>query len=68
MARIEQNRRHQELTPDFDITLTVRDTAVDRADLRVALKPGTLNRLDEETMAILNEADKTTGLTGCLMG
>ncbi len=68
VARIEQNRRHQELTPDFDITLTVRDTAADRANLRVALRPGPCLRLDEVTLTILDEADKSTGLTGCLTG
>jgi hypothetical protein len=58
VARIEQNRRHQELTPDFDNTLTVRDTAADWADLRVALRPGPCLRLDEVTSTILDEADK----------
>ena len=58
MASIEHQRRHQELTPDFDITLTVRDTAADSADLRVALKPGTLLRLDQVWVTILDEAGK----------
>jgi len=65
MARIEQNRHHQELKPDFDITLTVRDTAEDWADLHIALKPGTLIDLDEVILTILDETDKdhwTNGL------
>jgi hypothetical protein len=55
---MEQNRRHRELTPDFDITLAVRDMAADWADLRVALSPGPCLRLDEVTLTILDEADK----------
>jgi hypothetical protein len=58
MAGIEWDRRYQELTPEFDVTFTARDTADDSADLRVALKPGRLQRLDEVTIAILDEAGK----------
>lgn len=58
MAGIERNRRHQELTPDFDVTCTTRDTSPDFADLRVVLKPGALQRLDEVIVTILDEAGK----------
>lgn len=58
MAGVERDRRYQELTPEFDVTFTARDTADDSADLRVALKPGRLQRLDEVTITILDEAGK----------
>jgi len=58
MARIEQDRWHQDLTPEFDVTFTARDTADDSADLRVTLKRSPLGRLDEVIITILDEAGK----------
>ena len=37
VAAIERDRRHDELTPVFEFTCTVRDAAPDSADLRVEL-------------------------------
>ncbi len=37
LVAIEQDRRHEELTPQFEITCTVKETADDKADLWVAL-------------------------------
>ena len=55
LAAIERDRRRDELTPEFDITCTVRDTSTDTADMHVALRPGRLERLDEVTITILDE-------------
>lgn len=55
MAAIERDRRHAELTPDFDISCSGRETAADSADLYIALKPGQLDALDTVTVAILDE-------------
>ena len=38
MAAIERDRRHDELTPDFDVTCTIRSTNADSADLHVAFE------------------------------
>lgn len=56
LAAIERERRHDELCPEFEITCTIRDTAVTSADLHVVLKPSDLGRLDEVTVTILDEA------------
>jgi hypothetical protein len=55
LAAIERDRRHDELCPGFEITCTIRDTAVTSADLHIALKPSDLGRLDEVTVTILDE-------------
>jgi len=55
---IEQDRRHEELTPEFEITCTVRKTASDSADLRVSLTGGSLDYLDEVVITILDEAGR----------
>jgi hypothetical protein len=54
----ERERRHEELTPGFVITCKERDTAPDQAFLRVALKSGRLEHLDEVIITILDEADR----------
>jgi hypothetical protein len=56
MVAVERDRRHDELTPEFEITCTMRATAPDSADLRVALTGGRLERLDSVTVTILDEA------------
>jgi hypothetical protein len=56
LAAIERERRHDELCPEFEITCTIRDTALTSADLHIALKPSDLGRLDEVTVTILDEA------------
>jgi len=58
LATIELDRRHDELTPDFDISCTERDTSPSTADMRVTLTRGRLERLDEVTITILDETDK----------
>lgn len=58
MAAIEGGRRRDELAPDFDITCVERATAPDSADLRVSLKPGRLESIDDVTITILDEADR----------
>jgi hypothetical protein len=55
LAAIERARRHDELTPEFDITCTVQDTSGDSAVLHVTLKPGKLERLDGVTVTIQDE-------------
>jgi hypothetical protein len=67
LAAIEADRRHDELAPDLEITCMQRQAAPDSADLYVALKPCTLERLDEVTLSILDEAGRdhwTRGLPG----
>ncbi len=67
LAAIELDRRHDELTPDFEITCAERDTSPGTADMRVTLRRGPLERLDEVTITILDETDKdhwTGGLPG----
>lgn len=56
VAAIERDRRHDELTPVFEFKCTVRDTAPDSADLRVALVGGQLERHAAVTVTILDEA------------
>ena len=58
VAAIEQDRRHDELAPEFEITCMVKKTAHDWADLRVTLTGGGLERLDEVVISILDETDK----------
>jgi hypothetical protein len=58
VTAIEQDRRHEELTPEFDITCTVKKTSDDDADLRVTLAGGGLDRLDEVVITILDEVGK----------
>jgi len=53
---IEQDRRHEELTPEFDVT--VKKTSDDEADLRVTLNGGGLDYLDEVVITILDEVGK----------
>ncbi|WP_300603000.1 hypothetical protein [Trebonia sp.] len=57
VAAIEQDRRHDELEPEFEITCIVEKTAVDSAVLRVTLTGG-LEPLDEVVISILDEADR----------
>jgi hypothetical protein len=58
VGAIEQDRRHEELMPDFEITCTVRETANDSADLRVSLTGGGLEYLDEVVLTILDETGR----------
>ena len=58
MAAIERDRRHEELTPKFQITFLESAGAAGRADLRVMLTGGGLERLDEVTVTILDETDQ----------
>lgn len=55
---LDSQRRHDELTPEFDISITAGENGVgDHAEMRVALtSPGGLDRLDEVIIAILDEA------------
>jgi hypothetical protein len=57
LAAIEEHRRHDELTPDFEITCTAGEPDGDSATLYVMLKPGGLERLDEVTITILDGSD-----------
>jgi hypothetical protein len=56
LASIERGRRHDEIAPVFDLKFT--ETGGDDASLRVTLTGGGLERLDEVTFTILDEADK----------
>lgn len=57
-AALDSQRRHEELTPEFDISITAGENGVgDHAEMQVALTgPAGLDRLDEVTIAILDEA------------
>jgi hypothetical protein len=68
LAAIEQDRRHEELTPEFEITCTVKTTARDWADLRIALTGGRLEALDAVTVTILDEAGQDHWGTGLPTG
>jgi hypothetical protein len=56
LTAIERDRRHEELTPQFEVIFTRRDSA--HADLKVTLSGGRLEYLDEVTVTILDEAGK----------
>ncbi len=56
LAAIERGRRHDELAPEFELKFT--DTGGDSANLHVTLAGGALERLDEVTFTILDEAGK----------
>lgn len=58
LAAIERGRRHDEVTPEFEITCTERGTSSDSADMRVSLKRGKLEGLDEVTITILDETGR----------
>jgi hypothetical protein len=56
-ARLDADRRHDELTPQFHLTFTERgDGAADQGELRVELTgPPGLDHLDEVTASILDD-------------
>jgi hypothetical protein len=56
LAAIERDRRHEELTPVFEVL--GRRESKDRAELRVELTGGRLESLDEVTVTILDESDR----------
>ncbi|HUY46487.1 MAG TPA: hypothetical protein VMV92_12255 [Streptosporangiaceae bacterium] len=57
-AALDSQRRHDELTPEFDISIAANQSgAGDHAHMRVTLTgPAGLDRLDEVIIAILDEA------------
>ena len=57
-AALDADRRHTELTPEFEIACTAGGNGTgDRGELRVTLTgPDSLNRLDEVTIVILDES------------
>jgi type II secretory pathway pseudopilin PulG len=57
-AALDSERRHAELTPQFEITCSAGGNGVgDHGELRVALAgPDSLDWLDEVTIAVLDEA------------
>ena len=57
VTAIEQGRRHDELTPEFEVTCSIPDMATDSADLRITLTGG-LDYLDEVVITILDEAGR----------
>lgn len=58
LVAIEQDRRHDELTPQFVITCTVRENSSDSADLRVTLTGGRLERHAAVTVTILDDDEE----------
>lgn len=56
LASIERGRRHDEIAPVFDLKST--ETGGEDASLHVTLAGGGLERLDEVTFTILDEAGK----------
>lgn len=59
-AALDSQRRHDELTPEFDISIAAGQNGVgEHAHMQVTLTgPDGLDRLDEVTIAILDEAGK----------
>lgn len=57
LAAIEADRRHDELTPQFDITCTLREGGK-WAMLRVELTGGRLEKLDSVVVSIQDESDR----------
>lgn len=55
VASIERDRRHEELTPKFQITCGEKAGAPVYADLHVRLTGGGIEHLDEVTVTILDE-------------
>lgn len=55
LAAIERDRRHDELTPVFDLQFTT--AGGDKAVLKVMLSGGRLESLDEVTLTILDDQD-----------
>jgi hypothetical protein len=57
-AALDSQRRHDELTPEFEISIAAGEKGVgEHAEMRVALTgPAGLDVLDEVTIAILDEA------------
>jgi hypothetical protein len=57
-AALDSQRRHAELTPQFEITCTAGINGIsDHGELHLSLAgPASLDRLDEVTISILNEA------------
>jgi hypothetical protein len=68
MLAIEQERRHDEKTPQFEITCTVKPDAPDSADLWVALVGGRLERHAAVTVTILDEAGQDHWVRGLPSG
>lgn len=58
LAAIERGRRHDEVTPEFEITCRERGTSGDSADMRVSLMRGKLEGLDEVSITILDETGR----------
>ena len=58
LAAIERGRRHDEVTPEFEITCRERGTSPGSTDMRVSLKRGKLDSLDEVTITIQDEAGR----------
>jgi hypothetical protein len=56
LAAIERGRRHDELTPEFELKFT--GTGPSSANLQVMLSGGSLESLDEVTLTILDETGK----------
>jgi hypothetical protein len=61
LAAIERGRRHDEVTPEFEITCRERGMSGDSADMRVSLKRGKLEGLEEVTITILDEMGREHG-------
>jgi hypothetical protein len=57
MAGIERDRRHDEMTPEFEITGNARDASIGAADMRVTLTSG-MDRLDSVTLTVLDDANQ----------
>src|ERR1700761_3976437 len=58
LAAIERARRHDEGTPEVEITCQERGTSPGSAEMRVSLKRGKLEMLDEVTITIQDEAGR----------
>lgn len=65
LVAIERDRRHEELTPQFEITCTVKTTASDAADLWVELTGGRLERHAAVSVTIRTRPGRITGAAGC---
>ena len=68
VSSIERDRRHEELTPKFQITCGEKAGVPVMADLHLMLTAGGIEHLDEVTVTILDETDSNHWGPGLPLG
>ena len=58
MAVVERSRRHEELTPKFEVSCTASTASEGYANLHLRLSNGGVDQLDQVTATILDETDQ----------